>query len=137
MCDLLRVSTEEKIEGYKLVAKKLKGKRYFSLAMGFKYPRDGHIPIVKKQRRISSGFKSDIISERSVAYRRDMIGRTAIYIHRAAAREDYYYVKERVMEKGYEVVMVRAEITGDIMEGLYAGCKVTAGRHIRFMGEVD
>ncbi len=137
MCDLNLDSIHEKTEGYKIVARKPNGKRYFSLAMGFKYPLDGHIPIVRKQRRISSGFKSDIISELSAAYRKNMIGRTAVFISLTDARYDYIYIKERQIEREYKVVIIRVEITGDIMSGVYAGSQVVAGRHIRFIEEVN
>ena len=136
MCDLSKFSARETIRGFKIVARKLKGKRYFSVAMGFKYPLDGHIPVVKKQRRISSRFLSNIISELSSAYRKNMIGRTAIYINLADLREDYNLVKGCDTEKGYEVVITRVEITRDIMLGSYTGARVAAGRHISFIEEV-
>jgi len=136
MCDLSKFSARETIRGFKIVARKLKGKRYFSVAMGFKYPLDGHIPVVKKQRRISSRFLTNIISELSSAYRKNMIGRTSIYTNLADLREDYSLVKRCDTEKGYEVVITRVEITRDIMLGSYAGTRVAAGRHISFIEEV-
>jgi len=137
MCDLRNVCSETKVEGYKVVVRKLKGRRYFSAAMGFRYPLDGHVPIVRRQRRISSGFKDDIILELSNALRKDMIGRTAMFPSFDDARGEYCYLRKRDIEKGYKVVVVRVILSVDMMEGVYCGCRVIAGRHIRFIYEVD
>ena len=139
MCELMTVSAKEKIEGYKVVAKKLKGKRYFSIAMGFKYPLDGHIPIVRKQRRICGDFSDNIISSLSMAYRKNMIGRTSIFLD-----VDEILTKDNTITRwkrggilnGYKLAIVRVVVSGDIMEGYYGSCKVAAGRSIHFMEEV-
>ncbi len=140
MCNLLTKSTEEKIEGFKIVAKKPKGKRYFSTAMGFQYPLDGHIPIVKKQCSITSDFIDNIISKTCTAYSDHMVGRTSVFLNYADAQEpcrrwDYYTKKE------YKLVIVRCEVSIDVMEGTYMACvrecKVAAGRHINFIEELD
>ena len=137
MCDLRTVYPGKKVEGYKIVVRKLKGKRYFSAAMGFKYPLDGHIPVVKMQRRISSGFKDNIIEKYSHVHRDDMIGRTAIFPNFADARSEYRYLRGRNLEKGYIVVIVQVELSVDMMEGIYGNREVIAGRHIRFIKETE
>jgi len=141
MCNLT-VHVEKKIEGYKIVAKKLKGKRYFSITIGFKYPLDGHVPIARKQRRICSNFMSDILSKTSGAYRENMTGRTAIFLSLVAASKGHYsLVQGGYVEKGYELIVVRSEVSVDVMEGTYftglGNCKVAAGRHINFIEEVE
>ncbi len=142
MCKLKTVSVKEKVEGYKIVAKKLKGKRYFSIAMGFKYPLDGHIPVVRKQSKISYIFMDDIISKMSSAHEKDMTGRTSVYLRYGAARERYRILMQRGSRPGYILVIVRAEVSEDVMEGFYGGNRIerheiAAGRHIRFIEEVD
>ena len=139
MCDLLTKSAEEKIEGYKIVAKKLKGKRYFSIAMGFQYPLDGHIPIVKKQRRISKDF-TDILSKTSGVYKDNMIGRTAVFLNFSEVHREFYSLRDSIKE-GYKLAIIRSEVSVDVMEGLYRSnsevCQIAAGRRIHFIEELD
>jgi len=137
MCDLRTVYPGKKIKGFKLVVRKLKGKRYFSIAMGFKYPLDGHIPVIRKQHRISSGFKGDILLKYSNALREDMMGRTAIFPNFEDVCSEYRYLRKHNLEKGYIVVIVQVELSVDMMKGVYGGRKVIAGRHISFIGEVE
>jgi len=141
MCDLT-APVEIKIEGYKIVAKKLKGKRYFSITIGFKYPLDGHIPIARKQHRICSNFVRDILSKTSRAYRENMTGRTAVFLSLvAASRGHHSLVLGGYVKKGYKLVIVRSEVSVDVMEGTYftgfGNCKVAAGRHINFIEEIE
>ena len=141
MCNLT-VHVEKKIEGYKIVAKKLKGKRYFSTAIGFKYPLDGHVPIARKQRRICSNFSRKILSKTSRGYKVNMIGRTAIFLSLVAASKGHYnIVQGGYVEKGYKLVIVRSEVSADVMKGTYfmglGECRVAAGRHIHFIEEVE
>lgn len=142
MCKLKTVSVREKVEGYKIVARKSKGKRYYSVAMGFKYPLDGHIPVVRKQSKISYIFMDDIISKMSSAHEKDMTGRTAVYLLYSAARARYRVLMQRGSRPGYTLVIVWAEVSEDVMEGFYGGNgtvrnEVAAGRHIHFIQEVD
>jgi len=141
MCNLLRVATKEKIKGYKIVAKKLKGKRYFSIAIGFKYPLDGHIPIARKQQRISLRFVKDIISKDSALHKEDMVGRTTIYLDASDAYQEIQHLRSRGIKAGYRLVIVWAEVSIDLMEGTYGSSDsvdrdVVAGRHIRFIEEM-
>jgi len=140
MCELLTTSTEKKIEGFKIVARKPKGKRYFSIAMGFKYPLDGHIPIVRNQHRISLIFMDHITSKHSPAHRHHMLGRTSVYLNICDAWRRYHVLIQSSVRRGYKLVVVRAEVSGNIMEGYYTGRnvmdrKVAAGRNIRFIEE--
>lgn len=137
MCELRTAYFGKKIKGFKIVVKKLKGKRYFSAAMGFKYPLDGHIPVVRWQRRISSGYKDNIIEKYSHALRDDMIGRTAIFPNFNGVYTEYRYLQGKNIEEGYKIVVVQVELSVDMMEGVYGGRKVVAGRHIRFIKEVE
>jgi len=135
MCCLSHSSTRKKIKGYKIVARKPKGKIYFSMAMGFKYPSDGHIPIVKKQRSIYLEMAKDLISEDSGAYKTEMIGRTSVFIYFRDAQVQCYHWQNYV-EKGYQLVVVQSEVSKDIMTGYYGVYKVAAGRHIHFIKEI-
>ena len=142
MCKLETVSIREKVEGYKIVARKSKGKRYYSIAMGFKYPLDGHIPVIRKQSKICYIFMDDIISEMSSAHEKDMTGRTIVYLRYSAALARYRVLMQRGSRSGYILVIVRAEVSEDVMEGFYGGYRVlrhevAAGRHIRFIEEID
>jgi len=136
MCDLLYSSTKEKIKGYKIVAKKLKGKRYYSIAMGFKYPLDGHVPVARKQRLIYLDFTNNIISKTSLSYKENMVGRTAIFRNLTEALERYFFWVCCVKE-GYKLAIVRSEVSIDVMEGNYGSREVAAGRHIRFIKELN
>ena len=140
MCERLSISTREKIEGYKIVAKKLKGKRYFSIAMGFKYPLDGHVPITKKQNPISSEFITNIISKDCLAYRDHMVGRTAVFLDFNEAYGELRSLRGGIKE-GYKLIIIRSEVSIDVMEGFYnsnlATCQIAAGRRIRFIEELD
>ena len=140
MCDLSKVSTEKKIKGFKIVARKPKGRRYYSVAMGFKYPLDGHIPIVRRQHRISIRFVSDILSKNYKLHKENMLGRTSIFLNLEDARKEYNFHRREKMG-GYILTIVYAEISIDVMEGYYTTAdliflKVIAGRHIRFIKEV-
>jgi len=138
MCDLLRKSSIEKIKGYKIVARKLKGKRYFSISMGFKYPLDGHIPIARKQRKICTDFSNQILSKGSSSYRKNMIGRTSAFLNLYDLSKSNHIKRWRKDFKNeYILVIVQVEISGDIMEGYYGSCKAVGGRHIRFIEEIQ
>ena len=141
MCNLLRASTKKKIQGYKVVARKLKGKRYYSIAMGFKYPLDGHIPIVRKQSRISSDFADNILTKESVGYKDNMVGRTAVFLEITVLLSGDGNERIRrwksTLKKGYELVIVLVEISEDLMIGMYGKWGVVAGRHIRFIEETN
>ena len=150
MCKLTITSTQKKIEGYKIVAKKPRGKRYFSIAMGFKYPSDGHVPVARKQHRICSNFLSDILSKNSAGYQELIVGRTTVYLDLADVLNEHHHLIQRQekdniwghdIREGYELVVVRAEVTIDIMKGFYTACgrdcAVAAGRHIRFIKEIE
>lgn len=143
MCELSTTSTKEKVEGYKIVAKKLKGRiHFFSVTMGFKYPLDGHIPVARKQRKISPAFIDNIISEYSRAHRDSMVGRTAVYLNLNEAQREYRaLIRRGDIKEGYKLVVVRSEVSRDVMEGTYLSsgkdCRVAAGRYIHFIEEIN
>jgi len=64
------------------------------------------------------------------------MGRTAVFVNLNDAREDYLFIKRLGMEEGYKVVIIRVEITKDLMSGVYTDSQVVAGRYIRFIKEV-
>ncbi len=137
MCNLLTNSVEEKIQGYKVVARKPRGKRYYSIAMGFKYPLDGHIPVVRRQRKICADFAEDITSKRAFGYRKSMIGRTSVFLSLDELSKSIQFRRWKSDFKNkYKLIIVRVVVSGDTMEGFYGKCKVAAGRYIHFMEEV-
>jgi len=137
MCNLTHY-VEGKVKGYKVVAKKLRGKRYYSISMGFKYSLDGHVPVVRRQHRICSDFMGDIILKDSGPYREAMIGRTAIFLNHENASQ---VAQRRDVKSGYKLVVVQSEVSEDVMKGIYqshiSNCEVAAGRRIRFIKEVN
>ena len=138
MCELRTISSRVKIQGYKVVAKKPKGKRYYSIAMGFRYPLDGHIPIVRRQRKICGDFAEDITSKNAFGYRDNMVGRTSVFLrlNELSKSDQLKRWKERGIRSGYKLIIVRVVVSGDTMEGYYGDCKIAAGRYIHFMEEV-
>lgn len=136
MCDLQRDS-EQSQEGYKVVVKKKDGK-YYSAAMGFRYRADGRVPVVKKQRKLSNWFNSNILNDTSghrSGFSEKMVGRTAIFLdeHRAhnVAQTLTYQTKNGT------VMVVKATVSKDVMLGTYGReTDVAAGRRIKFGEEI-
>ncbi len=134
MCKLEEYLNNEKERyGYKVVAKK--GNKYYSLAMGFCYNDHKNIPEIKVQKRLSTQFSDDILKHNSYGFEPNMIGRTAIFQYLYDARKVYReaccYVRD-----GYEVVIVLAVVSVDLMSGSYGIDRVIGGKKIKFYGEI-
>ena len=135
MCKLDRNSEKDQEKGFKIVVKKKDG-RYYSAAMGFKYRKDHRVPIVKRQRKLSSWFNDLILEERyENGFSKSMIGRTAIFLSLIRARYTAHSLINGT-EDGV-VTIVKATVSKDIMLGVYGTASVAAGRRIKFGEEVS
>jgi len=153
MCDLTRKSKHDKIKGWKVVAEK--DGKYYSLAMGFRYQSGKPVPVVKRQRVLCVSFDPNML-EHEGAYREQMLGRTAIFFSKTGAEvlafnilgnelaNEFRGPSAKLLYPGqtrstgkdkYNVDVVFAEVSGDVMEGTYASYKVAAGRKITFLEE--
>ena len=139
MCENLKPYDEPSFTGYKLVAKKEDDDGYYSLAMGFKYPiYPKSIPKVKKQKRISSYFASNILEKRAFAFRKEMQGRTAVFVNKESAKSELEILYSSFnLLSGYYAKVVKATILDELMKGEYAEAEVIAGRKIKFHEEID
>lgn len=131
MCNDLKPIADFEAIVYKVVAKRPKGRRLYSIAMGFAYPTiKGNIPKIKVQHGIGNHFDSDILRNKGHrAYTEEMVGRTAGFVKRAEALDLMYDIGPIA---GYDVLIKKAKLTIDLMKGEYAG-HVIAGRHIEFL----
>ena len=137
MCDLTRMLLQTEAIVYKLAA--IHRGRYYSVAMGFRYPVKGKVPIPKKQERITSNWMSNILQ--SSLFRESMVGRTAGYIElgdakRALARiQDGFF--DHHWEDKYTIVIVKVCLKQGLMVGTYYDHgNVIAGKYIESMKEV-
>ena len=136
MCSNLKPIELKEAIVYKLIAKKkARSIRYYSVAMGFKYPKKaGKIPRIKAQHCIAF-FDRDILEEHSNGYSKNMIGRTAGFIsqHHAAAELDDWCRWARIFNDSFSFHIVKAKLTDGLMSGRYGGQSIIAGRHIEFL----
>lgn len=132
MCKNLRPTRRKSAIVFKIVAKKPKDIRYYSIAMGFKYPKKaGKIPEVKVQNRLGHYFDMDILDEESSGYEKRMIGRTAGFVKKDAA--EYRAGKIARDTYGCEVIAIKAKLTDGLLLGDYGHDPVIAGKHIEFL----
>ena len=130
MCNDLQPIKDEEAIIFKIVARKKKGTRYYSIAMGFAYPKRGRIPKIKVQHRIGDHFAEDILKPRSFGHARRMFGRTAGFTCKQRAEK----VAQRIGRiEGYFVRVVKAKVTDGLMSGRYSNSDVIAGCHIEFL----
>ncbi len=134
MCQNLHPIADFEAIVFKVVAKKLKGTRYYSIAMGFMYPKKaGRIPKVKVQHRIGTYFDENILRKRSRAYADRMESRTAGFVNKKDADHTVSGMTHYDSVHGYDVLVVKARLTNELMSGRYGDHPVIAGRHIEFL----
>ena len=144
MCKLVEQLRRKYFIGYKVVARFPKGKRYYSVAMGFRYPKDGKIPVITKQRRLSCYFDNNILdrSDFNPNFSEGMIGRTAVFDNASGAFSllcnlTSYLTKYTKCSTKMVFVIVKAKISGSLMRGTYGSqIYVVAGRKIEFLEEI-
>lgn len=134
MCtDLKPISQTEAIV-YKVVAQKKKGKRYYSIAMGFMYPQKGKVPKPQVQRGLGY-FVTSLLNK--LFFIRDMVGRTAGFLNRNYAESFMRRMKSQMQRHGelkkYSLLTVKIKLTDGLMSGFYESQSVIAGRHIEFL----
>lgn len=131
MCKNLRPFPKTSAVVYKIIARRPKGTRYYSVAMGFKYPKKGKIPKIKIQNSLGY-YASDILNPRSFGHERKMIGRTAGFKTLAAAKLNMNIIDPSKF-KNHRICVVKVKLTDDLMIGDYGTSVVIAGRHIEFL----
>ena len=144
MCNLVSVASEEKVQGWKVVAVNRRTGKYHSVAMGFAYS-DNPIPKVKKQKRIGAFFTNNILSTNDEGYspfKETMVGRTAVFVNKEHAlsllqRIEEYGIVNRKQPFSFDCFkVVEAEVSVDLMQGWYGPDEVVvAGRRIKFIEE--
>ena len=140
MCELssvLEVSQKPFI-GYKVALQHKRSKKYYSPAMGCEY-KVGPVPVVNEQKCLTNYFRDDILSDEFNLFKKNMVGRTAVFESLDVAEElkyvmgdvAYYGVEE---DEDYDVVILKMTISGKLMRGYYTiglvKSDVVAGRHI-------
>ncbi len=132
MCRHLKASRKKSAIIFKIVAKKSNDTRYYSIAMGFMYPKKaGRIPKVKVQHRIGTHFGDRILYSR--AHEDNMKGRTAGFVNRNDAECMVSEIKCCESIHGHDVLVVKAQLTNGLMSGQYGDDLVIAGRHIEWL----
>ncbi len=132
MCQNLQPIASFEAIVFKVVGKKPKGTRYYSIAMGFMYPKKaGNIRKVKVQRRVGTYFDDNILH--SGAHEDSMEGRTAGFVNRKDADHMVSEMKHYDFVSGYDVFVVEAKLTDELMSGKYGDAPVIAGRHIEWL----
>lgn len=136
MCILRRNSKRKKVIGYKVVLKIRNGK-YKSLAMGFTYPKEGFISIPEKQKRLSTYFINNILTDCN-AYVKGMLGKTSVYILLKAARDlqdNIIFMTRRDSIKD-KIVVIKIELTKQLVNGYYDQYHIVVGKHMKFIKEM-
>ncbi len=132
MCNDLRRSKRKSAIVFKIVAKSEKDMRYYSLAMGFKYPKKaGKIPKINVQHRIAHYFSENILNKESIAYEKQMIGRTAGFVKEEDAKYRVSVMEQNVHK--LDIIILKAKLTEGLMLGDYGHAPVIAGKHIEFL----
>jgi len=143
MCDLIRGTRKKKVIGWKIVAVHKKTKEYYSIAMGCKYPKKGKVPIVRVMKPTCSGFAS--ITGRNIreywekyhnrskfgGFRINMVGRTAIFKRKTDAKSQLEHISPN--NSNYIIKIKKAEVSENLLEGVYNHRPVCAGEHIKFL----
>lgn len=140
MCQL-NERVRGKKRGWKVVW--AEGGKYYSVAMGCKYPKDGKVPVVKQQRcKASHYFSSHILYDQMHGYAKDMVGRTAVYSSIAAASDMMHFIIHGCYRSAQALSQMRtflrvvpAEVSVEVMRGTYGTDEVFAGRRIKFLKE--
>lgn len=134
MCNLRRSLESKSFTGSKVVAVRKSDGKYYSVAMGFRYRKNGRVPVVKTQRRISHHFADTILLKDGWdGYTPKMEGRTAVFKYRGDAVK---LLQSMLMEKKsslYRLEVKKAKVSNDLIDGTYGIDPVIAGRRIEFL----
>ena len=134
MCDLHRNIDKESFVGYKLVAEEIETGKNYSLAMGFCYDDYDRIPIIEKQKRLTTGFVDDLLYRFFV---KEMKGRTSVYKDFEDANYNFLDMKLTYsMSPGFKLKLKKAKVSIDLMGGDYGVFPIISGRKIEFLEDV-
>jgi len=136
MCDLYARMWQERFIGYKVVTTYANNKKRYSAAMGFCYDDYEEIPIIKRQRRLSMNFISDILDKNQSAYSPSMEGRTAVFVNLEDAIGLYRSIENHRTNANIHTEIYKAEVSKDLMKGNYGHDEVVAGRKIKFLKRI-
>lgn len=136
MCDNLTPISNESVIVYKIVAKKLEEESYYSIAMGFKYPKSaGKVPKVKIQHCLRF-FNQNILGKGSSAYSYQMVGRTTGFTHREHAEHLATKIRHSRYNSDfdiYKIIVVKVKLTDGLMSGTYCNRPIVVGKHIEWL----
>lgn len=132
MCQLgTEMNEVESQKGYKVVA--MKDGKYYSLAMGFCYNDHELMPKALIQNRLTAHFNDSILNiYAGWGYREHMVGRTAIFLRYENAHYLAELLKYTMFDPAYDIAIVEATVSVDLMGGFYESQRVVAGRRIEF-----
>jgi len=138
MCDLIKTYSKKTFTGYKIVARKKRTKKLYSIATGIEYPQDGKITVPEKQHRITSHFCDNILESTFAGFREEMVGRTAAFVCFIDAKCMFSIIdrqtkEEEFVRKNYAIELWRICLSSALMQGEYGRDPVVAGRHIKFL----
>lgn len=133
MCNLISELEEKIVTVYKVAAKK--DNKYYSPALGIEY-KIGKVEIPTVQNRLCKAFTDNILDTHSGAYNTTMIGRTAgfKYLKDAKIKKsswEYYGVTP-----SYVLVILKIQLSQELLLGNYIGDTVYAGKEIVSMKEI-
>jgi len=131
MCKNLRSTTLKSVEVWKIVAEK--NGKYYSVAIGFKYPKKGKVPIPKEQHRIGELFNTEILIDHNAGYSTEMVGKTTGFVEYAAATYLHYNLSNSGIKEGYTLAIKNVYLSGEIMVGKYGRSVVYAGSYTKFL----
>lgn len=140
MCVLTKYIKKKTATVFKIVAKEKETGKYWSVAMGFIYPKKGYVPEVVEQKALTINWSKRILYKNEFLYKKNMVGRTAGFVK----KEDVSYlldsVTDNLFNSKFEIVIVKVTLSGALMEGTYEtgcnDCEIIAGKYIERMKEV-
>lgn len=143
MCNnLVPIIDEKEVQGFKVIAIKEREEGYFSVAMGFKYPAKGIVPVPDIQVPLSPSIHPWILDSddhpkmANSLFIPDMVGRTAVFLNKVDAEEFKEDIRYTYWSKGprekISFLVVEALVSSSLMKGDYEGGGVVAGKFITF-----
>ena len=130
MCENLERIKAKEFIGTKVVAEK--NGRYFSVATGIEYIDGERVSVPKIQRRHSIWFIDTILTKIDPAYKKNMVGRTAVFVNPNVAASLVNDIETKSTDESYTIKAVPAKVSYGLMKGVYGGSKVIAGKKITF-----
>lgn len=131
MCHSFKRTKRTEVIGYKVVAKGPNG-RYLSLLTGNMYPKAGRkMPVWRTQHKAISRIHRTVLDPDSVYFKKQMMGRTAVFKDKNHAYTEYWYH----ILSGLSLTIVRVRLTCGLRKATYNGCPVYCGRKMEVLDE--